>query len=142
MTPVHAQQLAAPVVAFGNVQPATPPPSRPLEKSSRALRSPGSQELELWFRESTGDRKGSRTKTDKHRKKRHGHVAVRCIKKYSIEARIQHSDDAGRGRRLLARPFQDLGHMAREAGLAWELAPVATMVEGGREVRWEETMGW
>lgn len=89
VTPRHAQQLAVSEVVHGNVQPATPPPSRPLEKPSRALRSPRLQELELWFRELTGDRKSRRTKTDKHRKKRRGHVVVRCIKKCSIEARMQ-----------------------------------------------------
>uniref|UniRef100_A0A0A9EJM0 Uncharacterized protein n=1 Tax=Arundo donax TaxID=35708 RepID=A0A0A9EJM0_ARUDO len=82
LTPGHAQQLAVSEVAFGNVQPPTPPPTRPLEKPCRASRSLGSQEL--WFTELAGNKKSSRA--DKHRKKRLGHVVVPCIKKCSIDA--------------------------------------------------------
>jgi len=132
VTPAHAQQLAVSEVAFGNAQPLMPPPSRPLEKPSRALRSPRSQEL--W--ELAGDGKSIRTRTDEHRKKLRGHAVVRRVEKCSMEASRQYSDDAGQGRRAsclaFSGPLQNLGHMVCEAGLAWVLAPEATM-EVGRE---------
>jgi len=53
-----------------------------------------------------------------------------------MEASRQYSDDAGQGRRAsclaFSGPLRHLGHMVCEAGLAWVLAPEATM-EVGRE---------